>query len=73
MDNLTRWILGIGLDNIKSYKSLKELIEDHAKRDYLFFPFLLGYVSRFLRGSNESFSLKEMTLITIYDLLKEKK
>lgn len=74
MNNLTRWLSGMDVYNITSYGNLKATIVKHAKRDYLFFPFLMGYVESFLnQNEEESLSLKQMTLVTIYDLLKENK
>lgn len=71
MNNFIRFLFNSSdLELIDNYNYLKELIINHAKKDYLFFPFLIGYVERFLNESNESLSLKDMTLITIFDLLK---
>ena len=71
MDNLSKWILGIELDKIVSFEELKKIIVEHGKRDYLFFPFLIGYVSRYINDNSVKNTLKDMTLFCIYDLLKE--
>jgi hypothetical protein len=70
MDNLMKVFLGYDLENIKTFEELKKTIIDHGKRDYIFFPFLIGYVTRFLKSQTENLTLKEMTLKTIYELLK---
>ncbi len=48
MNNLESWAYGVPMPNIISYERLKQDICEHAKRDYVFFPFLIGYAQRYL-------------------------
>lgn len=68
MNDLETWIEGSTFQPINSYNELKNEILQHSKRDFLFFPFLLGYVERFAKNGQE---LKYYTCQVIFDLMTE--
>ncbi len=72
MNNLERWVYGIPLPDITSYELLKQEVYEHAKKDYVFFLFLIGYVNRYLEGGiTENF--RNCVFQLLYDLLIENK
>ncbi|MBK8873405.1 MAG: hypothetical protein KBH11_06465 [Bacteroidia bacterium] len=72
MNNLEKWSLGIPLSDFQSYEELKTNVYNHAQRDYLFFPLLIGYVERYLKNENSEEAIRNHVLQVIYDLSVEK-
>jgi hypothetical protein len=73
MNELEKWMNGIEKPNLSSFEELKNEIIEHSKRDYIFFPFLIGYVENYLKSSNDFEEVKSCLLYLLYELLKEKK
>lgn len=73
MNNLERWVYGLSLLDINSYEALKEEVYQHTKRDYVFFPFLIGYAKRYLKENVISEDVRNCVYQLLYDLLNEKK
>lgn len=73
MNNLERWIYSLPLSNIESYEQLTEKVYNHAERDYLFFPFLIGYVKQFLKKDEITEDVRSYVFQLLYDLSTIKK
>jgi len=71
ISNLNRWVEKESLPRIDSFNELKDKVENHASSDYVFFPFLLGYVRRFLKEDASFQDIKICTLNLIFELLIE--
>lgn len=68
MDDFETWIRRNPSPPIENYNELKNQIFQHSKRDFLFFPFLVGYVKRFVKNEHE---LKYYTCQVLFDLMTE--
>ncbi len=73
MNNLERWVYGLPQSDIVSYEALKQEVYEHAKRDYVFFPFLIGYVKRYLKEDIITENVRNCVYQVLYDLLIENK
>lgn len=73
MDNLKKWLSGMPLHDISSYEVLKQEVYEHAKRDYLFFPYLIGYVQRYLKEEIVNDAVRNCLYQLLFDLLSEGK
>lgn len=71
VSNLNCWVENEPLPKIDTFDKLKDEVENHADRDYVFFPFLIGYVKRFLKVDASFQEIKSCTLNLIFDLLME--
>ena len=70
--NITdRWIFGLPTMDIASLESLKHNVKEHAKRDYLFFPFLIGHVAGHLKEENITDNVRNCLLQVLYELMLE--
>lgn len=73
MNNLERWIYGVPPSDLTSYEDLKREIYGHAKRDYVFFPFLVGYAKRYIKENGVNEIVRNCVYQLLYDLLTENK
>lgn len=73
MNNLERWVYSIPLPDITSYDALKQEVYEHAKRDYVFFPFLIGYAERYIKENGITENVRNCVYQLLYDLLTENK
>jgi hypothetical protein len=73
MDNLKKWLSGMPLHDISSYEVLKQEVYEHAKRDYLFFSYLIGYVQRYLKEEIVNDAVRNCLYQLLFDLLSEGK
>lgn len=73
MHNIERRIYGLPYSDIESYEQLIEKVYNHAKRDYIFFPFLIGYVKQFLKKDEITEDVRNSVFQLLYDLSLHKK
>lgn len=73
MNNLERWIYSLPFSDIESYEQLIEKVYNHAERDYLFFPFLIGYIKQFLKKDEITEDVRNNVFQLLYDLSTIKK
>jgi hypothetical protein len=73
MNNLERWIYSLPFSDIESYEQLIEKVYNHSERDYLFFPFLIGYVKQFLKKDEITEDVRNNVFQLLYDLSTIKK
>jgi len=73
MNNLERWMNGIPMPSIATYDLLKEEVLKQAQDDYVFFPFLIGYVERYLNVKGITEDVRDCVYQLIFDLVIEKK
>jgi hypothetical protein len=73
MKNLEGWIYGLPPTSREPFKTLKNEVYTHAKRDYLFFPFLIGYVSRYLNEDTITDKVKNVVYQLLFELMIENK